>query len=53
MKLSKSYLNNIFKKVIGISPRDYSNFKEITDENRPPVSKRLLKDDNPYMDISI
>jgi AraC-like DNA-binding protein len=47
------YFSRIFKKVIGTSPRNYSNSKQITDENRPTVSKRLSKEDNPYLDISL
>jgi len=50
MQLSKSYLNSIFKKVIGISPRDYCNFKGIPDDNDPAASSRMKADDNPYTD---
>ena len=44
------YFSRIFKKIIGISPRDYCNFKGIPGENKPPVSNHMNADGNPYMD---
>lgn len=44
------YFSRIFKKVVGISPRDYCNFKEIADESRTFGSDGLMTDNTPYMD---
>lgn len=44
------YFSRIFKKVIGISPRDYNHLREPENGIRPAVSERLMMDNNPYMD---
>ncbi len=35
------YFSRIFKKVIGVSPRDYCNSSDLSGENLPSVSQRL------------